>query len=117
MPIISWTKNGQAVSSSSKFSFDQYKKRLTVHNPNKADEGDYECHANSRKRTANLTVIGTHFFYFVCFCVVVFFTGVQQIVEFRPFEKYCHVKSMLSHQNGTQRNEMRISPILVISRD
>ena len=45
-----------------------------MHNPNKADEGDYECHANSassptaRKRTANLTVVGTQIFYFVRFC-------------------------------------------------
>lgn len=64
MPTISWTKNGQTVSSSSKYSFDTYKKRFTIHNPVKADEGNYVCNVNSgnspspRTSTANLTVFG-----------------------------------------------------------
>ena len=64
MPGISWRKNGQTVISGSKYSFDQYKKRLTIHNPSKADEGAYECHVTSssspqpRTSKANLTVIG-----------------------------------------------------------
>lgn len=62
MPTISWRRNGQTILASSKYSFDLYKKRLTIHNPVKADEGDYECHVDStaspspRTRTANLTV-------------------------------------------------------------
>ena len=66
MPAISWRRNGQTISRSSKHSFDLYSKRLTVHNPRKADEGDYECYVNSasspspRTSTANLTVIGTY---------------------------------------------------------
>lgn len=64
MPTISWRKNGQTILASSKFAFDLYKKRLTIRNPNKADEGDYQCYVNSRDspsprtRTANLTVFG-----------------------------------------------------------
>jgi len=59
------------VYSGSKFSFDQYKKRLTINNPSKADEGDYECHVTSslspqpRTSKANLTVIGK--LSFLCF--------------------------------------------------
>ena len=69
MPSISWRKNGQTVYSGSKFSFDQYKKRLTIQNPSKADEGDYECHVTSslspqpRTSKANLTVIGKQIFF------------------------------------------------------
>ena len=68
MPSISWRKNGQTVTSGSKFSFDQYKKRLTIRNPSKADEGDYECHVTSslspqpRTSKANLTVFGKQMF-------------------------------------------------------
>ena len=71
MPTISWTRNGQTISSSSKYAFDLYKKRLTVRNPTKADEGDYDCNVNSasspvaRKSTAKLTVNGNYFLYFV----------------------------------------------------
>ena len=68
MPSISWRKNGQTVTSGSKFSFDQYKKRLTIRNLIKADEGDYECHVTSslspqpRTSKANLTVFGKQMF-------------------------------------------------------
>ena len=64
MPNIAWLRNGQYISSGSKYSFDLYKKRFTIHNPVKADEGDYECNVNSgrspspRRSTARLTING-----------------------------------------------------------
>lgn len=62
MPSISWRKAGQVISQSAKFSFDTFKKRLTVHNPAVSDEGVYECRVtNSRNvfktKSANLTII------------------------------------------------------------
>ena len=65
MPLISWRKAGQVISQSAKFSFDTFKKRLTVHNPAVSDEGVYECRVtNSRNvvktKRANLTIIGKH---------------------------------------------------------
>lgn len=64
MPNIAWLRNGQYISSSSKYSFDLYNKRFTINNPVKADEGDYECNVNSgsspspRRSTAKLTING-----------------------------------------------------------
>ena len=64
MPNIAWLRNGQYISSSSKYSFDQYKKRFTINNPVKADEGDYQCDVSSgsspssRTSTAKLTING-----------------------------------------------------------
>lgn len=65
MPSISWRKAGRVISQSAKFSFDTFKKRLTVHNPAVSDEGVYECRVtNSRNvfktKSANLTIIGKH---------------------------------------------------------
>ena len=65
MPLISWRKAGQVISQSAKFSFDTFKKRLTVHNPAVSDEGVYECRVTNSKnvfktKSANLTIIGKH---------------------------------------------------------
>nr|XP_058964313.1 protein sidekick-2-like isoform X2 [Pocillopora verrucosa] len=62
MPSISWRKAGQVISQSAKFSFDTFKKRLTVHNPAVSDEGVYECRVTNSKnvfktKSANLTII------------------------------------------------------------
>lgn len=63
MPSISWRKAGKVISQSAKFSFDTFKKRLTVHNPAVSDEGVYECRVTNSKnvfktKSANLTIIG-----------------------------------------------------------
>ena len=66
MPTISWWKGGQQISQIGKFSFGSYKKRLTVLNPGKSEEGFYECRATNpndgqqTSRRANLTITGTY---------------------------------------------------------
>lgn len=66
MPTISWWKGGQQISQNAKFSFASFKKRLTVLNPGKSEEGFYECRATNPNngqqisRRANLTIIGNH---------------------------------------------------------
>ena len=65
MPTVTWRRSGQEIVSSSKFQFSGNKRRLTVTNPIKADEGVYECHVSNPRsaqagtRRANLTIIGT----------------------------------------------------------
>ena len=66
MPTISWWKGGQQISQNATFSIGSYKKRLTVLNPGKSEEGFYECQATNPNdgqqisRGANLTITGTY---------------------------------------------------------
>lgn len=64
MPSISWKKNGQTLSSSSKYDIKDNNRRLVVKNPIKTDTGVYSCFvtnprsAGAGHRSANLTVNG-----------------------------------------------------------
>ena len=47
-PTISWTRNGSLVNTSTRISFSDGNKTLTITNVNRTDSGEYRCVARNR---------------------------------------------------------------------